>query len=288
MSQQSLPNFDSLWDYSNPDQTEIKFREILLQIPENDPAYLELLTQIARTQGLQGKFDEARQTLDQVEKALDENPSRAKVRFLLERGRVFNSSGHADEARPLFEQASDLAKHLREDFYAVDAIHMLAIISPPESSLTLNLQAIQLAESSGQERARNWLGSLYNNMGWSYHDMGDYESALEIFEKAESFRRSKGSAREIRIATWCIARTLRSLNRIEEALSKQMTLKAEFESAGGTDGYVFEEIGECLLALNREDEARPYFAKAYEILSQGEFLVEQEPDRIARLKKLGN
>ncbi len=114
--------------------------------------------------------------------------------------------------------------------------------------------------------------------------MGEYESALKIFEKAEAFRRAKGNANEIRIAVWCVARTLRSLNRVEEALSKQLALKAENESAGETDGYVFEEIGECLLALNRKEEARPYFAKAYEVLSQDEFLVEQEPDRIARLK----
>ncbi|HET7144481.1 MAG TPA: hypothetical protein VFI68_10715, partial [Anaerolineales bacterium] len=92
MSQQNLLDFDSLWDYSNPDQTEIKFREILSRIPANEPAHLELLTQIARSQGLQRKFDEAHQTLDQFENALDQNPSRAKVRYLLERGRVFNSS----------------------------------------------------------------------------------------------------------------------------------------------------------------------------------------------------
>jgi tetratricopeptide (TPR) repeat protein len=288
MSQQNHPDFDSLWDYSNPGQTEIKFREALKQIPENDFAHLGLLTQIARSQGLQRKFDEAHQTLDQVEKALSEDHSRVKVRYLLERGRVFNSSGYADKARPFFEQALDLAKQLREDFYAVDAIHMLAIIAPSASSLALNLQAIQLAESSGQEKARNWLGSLYNNMGWAYHDLGDYESALRIFEKAETFRRSKGNVSEIRIAVWCVARTLRSLNRVEEALSRQMALKAEFESAGETDGYVFEEIGECLFALKREDEARPYFTKAYEVLSQDEFLAEQEPVRLARLKELGN
>jgi hypothetical protein len=34
-----------------------------------DPAYLELLTQIARAQGLQQKFDKAHQTLDQKEPA---------------------------------------------------------------------------------------------------------------------------------------------------------------------------------------------------------------------------
>jgi tetratricopeptide (TPR) repeat protein len=288
MSSQNLPDFDTLWDYSHPDQTEARFCEVLLQFPEDDPAFLELLTQIARAQGLQQKFDHAHQTLDQVERRLGEVASRPKLRYLLERGRVFNSSGNAERARPLFEQALDLAKRLSEDFYAVDALHMLAIIAPPAQSLTLNRQAIQLAESSQEERARNWLGSLYNNTGWSYHAMGEYSSALEIFEKAEAWQWSKGRVNEIRIAAWCVARTLRSLGRIEEALSRQMALKDEFESAGESDGYVFEEIGECLLLLNRSEEARPYFLKAHEVLSQDPWLLEKEPERLVRLKGLGD
>jgi tetratricopeptide (TPR) repeat protein len=287
MSSQNFLDFDSLWDYSDPRQTETRFREILLQIPEHNSAYLELLTQIARSQGLQQKFDRAHQTLDQVERRLGNYASRAKVRYYLERGRVFNSGGHPDEARPFFEQALDMAKDLSEDFYAVDALHMLAIVAPPASSLDLNLLAIQLAESSEQEKARGWLGSLYNNTGWSYHDMGDYESALKIFQKAEAVRKAKGRAKELRIAQWCVARTLRSLKRVEEALSKQLTLKAEYETAGESDGYVFEELGECLLALDRAQEAQPYFVKAYEILSQDMALLEKEPARLERLKELG-
>jgi len=287
MSSQDLPDFDALWDYSHPDQTEIKFRETLQQIPEDNPAFLELLTQIARAQGLQHKFEEAHQTLDLVKGSLSKAVSRPNIRYLLERGRVFNSSGHPEGARPFFEQAWEQAKQISEDYYAVDALHMLAIAAPPDQSLTLNLQAIKFAESSRQERARNWLGSLYNNTGWSYHAMGDYASALEIFKKAEAWQRSKGRVNETRIATWCVARALRSLNRVEEALSKQIALKDEFESAGESDGYVFEEIGECLLALNRAEEARPYFSKAYEILAQDTWLVEQEPDRLVRMKQLG-
>jgi hypothetical protein len=34
-----------------------------------------------------------------------------------------------------------------------------------------------------------------------------------------------------------------------------MALKDELTSAGEADGFVFEEMGECLLALNREQEA---------------------------------
>jgi len=288
MSSQPLPDFDALWDYSQPDETEVRFREVLLQIPEGEPAFLELLTQIDRAQGLQHKFEKAHQTLDQVERRLGEFPSRTRIRYLLERGRVFSSSGQPEKGRPLFEGALEMGKQLSEDFYAVDAIHMLAILAPPDQGLELNRQAIQMAESSRQEKARDWLGSLYNNTGWSYHNLGNYAAALEIFEKAEAWQRSKGRVYETRIAQWCVGRTLRSLGLVEEALSRQMALKHEWEADGvERDGFVFEEIGECMLLLHREVEARRYFSKAYEILKEDSWLVEREPDRLARLKELG-
>jgi tetratricopeptide (TPR) repeat protein len=208
------------------------------------------------------------------------------VRYLLERGRAFNSSGKPEAARPLFERALQLAKQLNEDFYAVDALHMLAIVASPEESLNMNRRAIELAEASQEERTQNWLGSLYNNTGWSYHDVGEYALALAVFQKAEAWQNSKGKVNETRIARWCVARTLRSLGRIEDALSRQMALKSEFDSAGESDGYVDEEIGECLLILNRSEEARPYFRKAHELLSQDPWLVEKESERLTRLKTL--
>jgi tetratricopeptide (TPR) repeat protein len=286
MSSANLPDFDALWDYSQPDQTEARFREVLLQVPEDEPAFLELLTQIARAQGLQHKFEKAHQTLDQVERRLGTVASRPSVRYFLERGRVFNSSGDPEKARPFFEEALQAAQKISEDFYAVDAIHMLAIVAPPGQSLELNLQAIQMAESSRQEKARNWLGSLYNNTGWSYHGLGNYPAALEFFEKAEAWQRLAGNTDRLRIAQWCVARALRSLGLVEEALSKQLSLKHELESDGGQDGFVYEEIGECLLLLNRAEEARPYFSKAYQILSEDSWLAEQESERLARLKSL--
>jgi tetratricopeptide (TPR) repeat protein len=165
---------------------------------------------------------------------------------------------------------------------------MLAIIAPPDQSLKLNLRAIQCAEDSRNEQARHWLGSLYNNTGWSLHNLGEHAQALEMFEKAEAWRRSKGNAADIRVAIWCVARALRSLNRLEEALSRQMDLKKEFEIVGETDGYVLEEIGECLLAMEQPEQAKKYFAEAHNILSQDAFLSEHEPERLVRLKTLGS
>ena len=40
-------------------------------------------------------------------------------------------------------------------------------------------------------------------------------------------------------------------------------------------------------ALGRGSEASPYFAEAYALLSQDAWLVDAEPERLARLKELG-
>lgn len=166
------PDFDNLWDYDHPDASERKFRELLpAAVDSGDLSYMaQLLTQIARAEGLQRKFEDAHKTLDRVEKALPKADDKTKVRYLLERGRVFNSSGKTEDARPLFLQALDLALQSKADSYAIDAAHMMAIVEPTEEQLPWNLKALALAEESQDEKARKWKGSLYNNIGWTYFD----------------------------------------------------------------------------------------------------------------------
>src|SRR4030066_555939 len=93
------PDFDSLWNYDKPAQTEAKFRELLpLAQKSGDIDYLaEIMTQIARTLGLQQKFDQAHTLLDSVEVLLKEAGPRPQVRYLLERGRVYNFSGQKEK-----------------------------------------------------------------------------------------------------------------------------------------------------------------------------------------------
>jgi tetratricopeptide (TPR) repeat protein len=189
---------------------------------------------------------------------------------------------------PLFLEAWQRGLAAGEDFYAVDAAHMLGICAPSDQRLTWNLKALDLAEQSADPRANKWLGSLYNNIGWTYHEMGDYQQALEIFQKAVQWREAAGREQELRIARWCLARTLRSLDRVEEALAIQRSLLAALERSGEQDGYVYQELAECLLALEQPDAARPYFALAYQALAQDLWLVENEPARVERLKVLGN
>jgi tetratricopeptide (TPR) repeat protein len=149
-------------------------------------------------------------------------------------------------------------------------------------------EAIELAERSEDQRARGWLGSLYNNTGWTYHDLKQYDKALESFEKALKFQEEKGNEEGIRIARWTVARTYRSMGRIEEALQIQKELEQEFEQKGiQQDGYVYEEIGECLLLLKKNEESRKYFKLAYDLLSKDPWLAANQPERLERIKELG-
>lgn len=283
-----LPDFDKLWDYSHPDVSERRFRELLpAAVDSLDFSYFgQLLTQIARAEGLQRKFTDANKTLDRVDKTLPKADGRTLIRYLLERGRVYNSSGNVEDAKRLFQQAYDLAVKSKEEFHAVDAAHMVAIVESPENQVEWNLRALDLAETSADERARGWKGSLYNNLGWTYFDQGDYQEALFMFEKAVEFRTQKGDAANASVARWSVAKTLRMMGHTEEALSMQQQLFEEYQSSGRKNGFVYEEIGECMLVLGRELESEGWFAAAYSELSK-DATVANDRDRLLRLKTLG-
>jgi tetratricopeptide (TPR) repeat protein len=287
-----LPDFDKLWDYDDPEGTGRQFREIIggSERP-GDRAYVaELMTQIARTEGLSRRFEEAHRTLDQVETELAGLPLRVRVRYLLERGRVLRSSGHAEASRPYFLQAWQLGLSGGEEleYHTIDAAHMVAIASgSAEDKLAWELKALGLAEQASQPRARSWIVSLYNNIGWSYHDMGRHEEALDMFRRVLSLRSEQNDEVETRIERWMIGKELRFTGRVEDALEIQRGLEQEWDADGKPSGYVYEELGEDLWLLGQEEEARRYFGLAYRELSQDPWMVADEPGRLERLKQLG-
>ncbi len=268
---------DTLWNYNDATKSEAIFKDLLAN-KIGDAA--EILTQIARAQGLQGKFDEAHKTLHEAEHLT--NDERVKVRHLLERGRVFNSSNQRDIARSLFLEAYELAENIDADFYEIDAAHMMAIVESLEEQITWHEKALELCKITADERAKKWLGSITNNAAWTYHDLGRYEEALETFQKALLWQEANGNPGTIRIAKWSIARTLRSLQNYQEASEVQQQLLEDEKE----DGFIYEELGECLFALGEVDRAKPYFAKAHELLSRDAWFVQHENTRLERLDKL--
>ncbi len=292
------PAIDSLWNFGDPAGTAEKFRALLAeQQDQASPAWqAELLSQIARTHSLRAEFDTAHSLLDSAETLLSEAPAAipddpaatlAPVRILLERGRCYNSSGAPAESVPYFAQALELASSARLDNLAIDAAHMLAIAEPGDAGLAWNERAIAMADATTDEHARRWLGALLGNHGWGLHELGRYPEALGWFERNLAWQTAHGRPRNAEIARWYIARCLRSLGRVDEALAQQQALAVDMATAGRDDDcYVSEELGECLHALGRETEAAAYFARAYAQLSQDALFASQNPTRLARLAQL--
>ena len=276
-------SIDSYWEYSDPAGSEDRFQQAL-ESASGDYA-LELLTQIARTYSLRKRYGEAHQLLDEIEPNLKDAGNRPNLRYLIERGRTFNSSGDKQRARDLFVRALQLGRETDEIGLAVDAAHMVAITyAGSEQAIDWNLKGLEIARPSEDAKARSLIPAMLNNSAWDLHDMGRYDEALPLFEEALAEWVARGKPTQIQIAKWSVARCLRSLKRYEDALAIQRKLEAEHANLGTKDGYVFEEIAENLQALDRMDEARPYFSRAYDELRKDEWLVENEGPRLESLK----
>ena len=284
------------WDFRNAAVSEKRFQALADSLKADAPAALLARTQVARAQGLQMHYDDANATLDLVERDLTvlEAPAPTELhlrsRLLIERGRALNSSGDPQKARPLFEESYALADSAHIPGLAVDAAHMVAIAAFNDSAhadaLTWNERALALAESSTDPEARRWRGSLLNNLAWTYHDTKQYEKALPLFERALEERKEQGTAIAVREARWAVARCLRSLGRLDEALKIQLALEAEAAQANEPDGYVWEELGELYYAKGQKEEAKPWFAKAFKELVSDPYIRNNEVARLTRIKEL--
>jgi tetratricopeptide (TPR) repeat protein len=195
-----------LWDFEDLDATAARLRQ-QFEREESDEGRAEVLTQLARVHGLRDEFDACEELLQQAESLSDGGIVRVRVE--LERGRKLRSRGDAAAAAPLFESAFARASELGEYWFAGDAAHMVAI-SVPERMVEWTERGLQLAES--QPDAAYWAGALLNNLGWHYHEHGDYEQALSAFERAlEVRKRDPANAQAIVWAQEAIDETRKEL-----------------------------------------------------------------------------
>ena len=186
---------DQLWNFDDPEGSEARFRAAAADGKYDADEQAELSTQQGRAIGLQGRYEEADALLD----GIDADEPTVAVRVLLERGRVLNSSGHAEMAVPLFEQAAELADHLGEEFLAVDALHMLAIADSAHT-VTWTRSALEYASTVHDERTKRWVISLHNNLGWLLHDAGRCTEAMVEFQLAEQWAGRIGTPRQKELA----------------------------------------------------------------------------------------
>jgi len=206
-----------LWNFDDLDGTEQRLHAQLDQ-ETTDSGRAELLTQLARVEGLRQSFDEGEELIGQAE-ALAGDSVPARIRIDLERGRLLRSGGDAIAAMPLFETAFNAALEADEQFIAVDAAHMCAIAAPDRVSRQAWTQrGIDIAQASPDRNVSYWLGPLYNNLGVDHAEAGEHDAALDAFKRALEVRlRYPENPQAIQWAQESVAEQLRALGRDEEA-----------------------------------------------------------------------
>jgi tetratricopeptide (TPR) repeat protein len=265
----------SLWDFDDLDGTEQRLTR-QLEHEGSDSGRAEVLTQLARVEGLRGEFAACERLLEEAE-PLAGTDEVACARIDLERGRMLRSSGDLSGSLPLFESAFAIALAAGEDFIAIDAAHMAALAAGDREGFSVwTRRGIDLARSSG---VSYWLGPLYNNLGWEHYEAREFDAALEAFERALDAReRDPERPDEAEIARYCVGKTLRALGRADEAAA---LLERCVASRPG-DSYFHEELAESYALLGRTDDARAQAELALGLLEKEE----HESERASRLGEL--
>jgi tetratricopeptide (TPR) repeat protein len=275
-----------LWDFDDLDATE-KRLHAQLEAEASDARRAEVLTQLARVCGLRGDFEAGDVLLDEA-RALGGDSRIVATRVDLERGRIRRSSGDPASARPLFESAYALALAERQHFVATDAAHMVALAaSDRDDFVDWTQRGIGLAEL--HDDASYWLGPLLNNLGWEYYEAGDLELALDAFERALRAREGDpANAAAIEIARYALGKTLRGLDRSDEAIPLLEQAVAWTEHEGAPDGWFHEELAEEYAAVDRPDDARRQARLAIPLLERDDPSFSQDAARAARLASLAS
>jgi tetratricopeptide (TPR) repeat protein len=100
---------------------------------------------------------------------------------------MFRSSGDPEAAFPLFRSAFERALEAGEHYLAGDAAHMCAIaVSDREAMEEWTERGLELGEQ--EPEAEYLAGPLLNNLGWHYYEAGEYEHALQLFQRALEVR----------------------------------------------------------------------------------------------------
>ena len=291
-----FPDIDGFWGQEPASAVEFTLRnKIKTYAQPFGPEQIEWLSQLGRSLLLQDKIDDAKKILaDAFAKAEALPPSKEKdrclVRLSLENGRLFWITRSISQAQGQFKKAWELAETNSLGFFLVDAAVMMTLISPAKQKFDWLDKAFMFlgADNDPATAALTslWRPHLHILKAWQLFDARRFQEAYEDFEKASRLQLNGPERVDKNILKWSLARSLRSLHRLPEALEILYSLKNEFEKNQTPQGEVFLEIGECLQLQQQVAEAKTYFELAYAELSKNPWYIDNQEAELSRIRFL--
>ena len=313
---------DSLFDNNKKeDALEIyKMAADTAMSENNNSALTEAYSQVARCYLSMDKKDEGRPWLDKAEKIAKDSEPNGWTRYLGVKGRFLwkdaaeekhEVAPEVKEAGKVFSKMYDYAMKHKQYNRAIDAANMMGIVGDIDKRVEWSLKAIKAAEEGGM---RNWLAALWNNLGWTYDDLGMYDKSLEALidvciwdvypiQKTNHqkilYHYIKGDERSMLIADWSVTHAFRMTGQIDSAFSwgqkcaiwaKDIYDEDRSPESAEWLGMSYKEIGETALADGNEKRALAAFRSARMYLDQAGMKDWDEKgynDLLEKINKLG-
>jgi len=252
-----------------------KSREIYLQIAEEaenskeNATLTEAWSMIARTYLILDKKEIGRKWIYQARAIANIGEPSGWSRYLGVRGRFEWQDNDLEKAARTFEEMYRFCSAQKLHERAIDATHMMAIVSDLEGQIIWAKKGIAEAEAGGITR---WLGPLWNNLGATYEDLGKYKDAVDAYLKARDYHYEHGNETNKMIADWAVGHAYRLNGDIEQA-DKWMRPVLDWSLKLNNRefiGWANHELGEIELARENLSSALDYLSKAAEYLKEAD------------------
>jgi tetratricopeptide (TPR) repeat protein len=270
---------------------------ISAHLEDNYSNMSEALAMVARCHLIRGEKEAGRSWLERARGVAREDEPLGWSRYLGVRGRFEWKDEKLDEAKKTFVAMYDYCVEKKLFDRAVDAAHMVAIVAPKEEQETWALKGIKAAEAGGFD---GWLGPLWNNLGWSYEEQGEYPKMLEALRKAREYHYKGAQELPKLIADWAVAKAYRLNNKLTEARelqTKTLEWAKKLSAEKPEDAERAEWIGSCKWELGELDAAEGKKESALKLLKEArEILLKSKIEEWgkellekldARIKELG-
>ncbi len=227
----------------------------------NRAAQVESLAQVARCYSIEGKLEEGRPWLERAEKLASVDEPLGWSRCLGVRGIFLRESGDKAKAKATFEEMHRYCVEKKLFKRAIDAIHHIAIVVPPEEQPAWAMKGIAAAEQLKDDAS---LAVLWNNLGATYEDLKQFDKMLDAYLKAREYHHKTGGPLQKMNADWAVGHGYRLNGKLEEAetwLRKALPVAESLRDAEWV-GWCRKDLGETLLARGQKAAARDLLKSA--------------------------
>jgi len=140
------------------------------------------------------QFGEAETFLSQAETLAKQSHPDLLGEVALRMGTLADLRGDREAAKSTYHDTLKMARDQKDPFLEASALGSLGLVATEEEhydeAIDWNRAALQLSESVG---ARDSIAFIFGNMGLSYFELGDYETALLLFERADESSEKLGA-----------------------------------------------------------------------------------------------